>query len=1024
MNVSAWFIHRPVATLLLTLTLVLLGALAFWRLPVASLPQAEFPTLRISASLSGASPDTMATAVATPLENELSGIAGIKEMTSTSTQGSTSITVQFELDKKLDQAIQEVQAALNSAQRDLPAEMTSPPTWRKVNPADAPVLILNVYSPDLPLTTLSDLVDTQLARQLAQIQGVGEVNIFGQQRPALWISADPVRLAAHGLTLADLRQRIAQASQNQPKGTLYGARQTTTLEANDQLTQPRDYANLVLRDVQGQQLRLGDVARVEQRSETPYVYAEQNGRRGLNLSISRQPDANVVQTVDRVMAALPGLQASLPASVDISVLNDRTRTIRTTLHEVEITLLLTMALVVAVMALFLRQWSATLVVAAVLAVSLVATFAGMAVLGFSLNNLSLMALIIATGFVVDDAIVVVENIHRHQERGLSALQAALTGSREIGFTVISISLSLIAVFIPLLFMEGILGRLFREFALTLSLAVLVSIAVSLSLAPMLLARFGQHVPPQSQSGWLARLTAAYGRFLQGWMRRPWLGLGVFAATLGLTVLLFLQLPRGFIPEQDTGFLQGTTRASQETISFADMVQAQKALAAIVARDPDVASYAFSVGSTGGSQSLSTGRFMITLKPRRERQLSAQQWAEHIKPQLAAVRAVRLSLKPAQELNLGVGSGRSSYQLTLTATDPALLRMWAGRLSQAMQQQPVLTEVNSELRLGGVSTMLSFDRQEAARYGLSVADLDAVLYDAFGLRRVGGYQTALGQYRILLTVDERLPRDRSLLSQLVVRSPVTGGLVPLDRVARLLPDTATPAQIDHAGLYPATTISFNVRPGAALGDATAAIARLQQQLQNPPEVRLSYSGSAQAFLESLQSQPWLILAALLAVYVILGVLYEDWRDPLVILSTLPSAGLGALLALWLGGFPLDVMALIGLLLLIGIVKKNGILLVDFARVAHQQGMDLSQAAVAAAVERFRPILMTTLAALLGALPLILSVGEGSELRRPLGVAVVGGLLLSQVLTLLTTPVLYVWLNRALGARLRDAGQTDR
>ncbi len=1022
MNLSALFIRRPVATTLLTLALVALGMLAFLRLPVASLPQAEFPTLRISASLAGASPDTMATAVASPLENELSAISGIKEMTSTSAQGSTSITLQFELEKPLAQAIQEVQAALNTAQRQLPSEMTSAPTWRKVNPADAPILILNVYSPDLPLTRLSNLVDTQLARQLAQISGVGEVNIYGQRRPALWISASPVRLAAHGLTLADIRQKVAQASQNQPKGTLYGEKQTTAINANDQLSDPADYANLVLHDANGQQLRLGDVARVEARSETPYVYAEQNGRQGLNVSVSRQPDANVVETVDRVMAALPNLQSSLPASVEISVLNDRTRTIRATLHEVEITLLLTMALVVGVMALFLRQWSATLVVGVVLTVALVATFAGMALLGFSLNNLSLMALIVATGFVVDDAIVVVENIHRHQEMGKSPMQAALAGAQEIGFTVVSISLSLVAVFIPLLFMGGILGRLFREFAMTLSLAVLVSIAVSLTLAPMLLARSKQAVPPPNPKGWLARLTRAYGRFLQGWLRRPWLGGAVFALTLGLTGWLFVALPKGFLPDQDTGFIQGTARANRETISYTDMVAAQKKLAAVVAQDPDVASYAFSVGSTGGNQNLASGRFLITLKPRNQRNVSAQEWVERIKPKLAEVKTVKLSLRPAQELNLGVGSGRSNYQLTLTAADPVQLVDWTDRLARALQKHPLLTDVNNEQRQGSATTMLEFDRQQAARYGLSVADLDNVLYDAFGLRRIGGYQTAAGEYKILLTVDEALPRDRTLLSQLMVRAPATGALVPLDRFARVLPDAQSPAQIEHAGLYPAATISFNVQPGAALGDATVAIDQVREQLQMPRAIQLRYSGSAQAFSESLQSQPWLILAALLAVYVILGVLYEDWRDPLVILSTLPAAGLGALLALWLAGMPMDVMALIGLLLLIGIVKKNGILLVDFARLARAQGMTLEAAAQLAAVERFRPILMTSIAALLGALPLILSVGEGSELRRPLGVAVVGGLLVSQVLTLLTTPVLYVVINRLMAAGFK-ADQTD-
>lgn len=1005
-NLSAPFIQRPIATSLLTLALILLGILAFFKLPIASLPQAEYPTLRVNASLTGASPETMASAVATPLENAFTGVPGIREMSSTSSMGSTSITLQFQLDRPISQAIQDVQAAINSTQRQLPAAMTNPPTWRKVNPADAPVLILNVRSPDMSLTALSQLTENTLSRQLSQIDGVAEVNIYGQRRPAITLAADPVKLAAYRLTLADVRSAIQQASVNQPTGTLYGRSITSNLDTNGQLTTPEEFGQVIVRNESGRILRVADVATVTVGTESPYVYAEQNGEQGLNVSVSRQPDANVVDTVDRVLAALPTLQQSLPASVTVSVLNDRTRTIRATLHEVEITLLITIALVLIVMGLFLRQLSATLIVGGVLIVSLIATFAGMWLLGFSLNNLSLMALIIAVGFIVDDAIVVVENIHRYLEQGYSAREAALRGTGEIGFTVISISLSLIAAFTPLIFMDGIIGRLFREFALTMTLAIELSIVTSLTLAPMLASRFMKTAPATHGgiSGWFER---QYIRVLRPVLAHPWLTFSFFLATVGATVWLYLVIPKGFVPEQDTGFIQGSATAA-ETISYQDMVARSQALARIIGQDPAVAGYGFSVGSTGGNQSLSSGRFLINLKPVGEREVSARQWINQMRPKLAQVPGIQLSLRPAQDINLGVGSGSGSYQYLLTGPDLAELTKGARGVATALRQVPQITDVNNDQRLGAAVTALEIDRTQAARYGLTTTDINQALYLAYGRPVVGQYQTDSNLYSILLTLNQPNAAQDSL-GMIQLRSPKTGGMVPLLSVARLLPPQSGPVQVVHQGLYPAVSISFSLAPNVALGEAVSAIDRQVATLTLPEGVQGIYSGNAQAFQDSLKSQPLLILAALIAVYIILGVLYESLRDPLIILSTLPSAGLGALLALWLSGMEFSIIALIGIILLIGIVKKNGILLVDFARSQREQGASAYDAIYQACQVRFRPILMTTIAALLGAVPLVVAFGEGAELRKPLGIAIVGGLLLSQVLTLLTTPVLYLLLE---------------
>ncbi|WP_314919270.1 multidrug efflux RND transporter permease subunit [Pseudomonas helleri] len=1011
-SLSAWCVDHPIATVLLTFALVLLGLIAFPRLPVAPLPEAEFPTIQVSAQLPGASPDTMASSVATPLEVQFSAIPGVTQMTSSSALGSTTLTLQFTLDKSIDTAAQEVQAAINTASGKLPKDMPTLPTWRKVNPADSPVLILSISSLQMPGTELSDYVETLLARQISQIDGVGQINITGQQRPAIRVQVSADKLAAIGLTLADIRLALQQTSLNLAKGALYGPSSISTLATNDQLFDADEYGQLIVSYKDGAPVQLRDVARVINGSENDYVQAWSGHRPGVNLVISRQPGANIVETVDRIQAALPGLQAMLPASVEVTVLSDRTQTIRASLHEVEITLLIAVLLVVAVMALFLRQWSATLIVSAVLGVSLIASFALMYVLGFSLNNLTLVAIVVAVGFVVDDAIVVVENIHRHLEAGESMRDAAIKGSSEIGFTVVSISFSLVAAFIPLLFMGGVVGRLFKEFALTATSTIVISVLVSLTLAPTLAALF-MRAPvhhADAKPGFGERLLALYDAGLKRALAHQRLMLGVFGVTLAMAIAGYVLIPKGFFPVQDTGFVLGTSEAASD-ISFSDMTQKHLALARIVGADPAVQAFSHSVGVTGSNQTIANGRFWIALKDRGERDVSASEFIDRIRPQLAKVPGIVLYLRAGQDINLSSGPSRSQYQYVLKSNDGPTLNTWTQRLTEKLRTLPAFRDLSNDLQLGGSITHISIDRKAAARFGLTATDVDEALYDAFGQRQINEFQTETNQYNVILEVDSKQRGKAESLNYFYLRSPLTAEMVPLSAVAKVDAPTSGPLSISHDGMFPAANLSFNLAPGVALGDAVLMLNQAKNEIGMPSTISGNFQGAAQAFQSSLASQPWLILAALVAVYIILGVLYESLVHPLTIISTLPSAGLGALLMLWICGQDFSIMALIGLVLLIGIVKKNGILMIDFALDAQRtRGLSPEEAIYEACLTRFRPIIMTTLAALLGALPLMLGYGTGAELRQPLGIAVVGGLLVSQALTLFTTPVIYLWLER--------------
>nr|WP_288257450.1 multidrug efflux RND transporter permease subunit [uncultured Pseudomonas sp.] len=1010
-NLYAWFMDHPVGTILLTVALVLMGMLAFPRLSIAPLPEADFPTIQITASLPGASAETMASSVATPLEVQFSSISGITEMTSASSLGMLTLTLQFTLDKDIDSAAQEVQAAINTASARLPEDMPSLPIWRKVNPADSPILILSVNSDTLSLIELSDQAETVLARQLSQIQGVGLIDLVGQQRPAIRIQARPEVLAAAGVTMADIREAVQRASVNLPKGALFGSSRISTLAVNDQLFEAHEYEDIIVTYRNGSAVRVKDLATVRLGAENDYTAYWPNGRPGVALVIRRQPGANIVATADRIRAALPALREALPATMEVEVLNDRTRTIRSSLHEVMLTLVIAVVLVIGVMAVFLRQLSATLIVSAVLGVSLVTTCAVMYLAGFSLNNLTLVAIVIAVGFIVDDAIVVVENIHRHLEAGESRYDAALRGVREIGFTVVSISVSLIAAFIPLLFMGGVIGRLFREFALTATAAILISVVVCLTLVPTLAALFMQ--APKHRESRASRFTDGlingYDRALRWALDHQRSMLGVFMLSVVLSVASFMMIPKGFFPLQDTAFVMGFTQAAAD-ISYEEMVAKHKQLEAIISQDPAVISYNHGVGGAA-SDSIGNGRMWLVLSDPGQRDASVSEVIDRLRPQLAQVPGIQVFLRAAQDINIGAGVPRAQYQYVLRAQSSAELAQWTRELTERLRQMPQFQDVSHDLQLDANITRLTIDRDEAARYAFSAVDVDNALYDAFGQRQINEFQTETNQYQVVLELSTAQRGNAESLAYFHLRSPTTGEMVPLRAFARLEAQESGPQVIAHNGMLPAANISFNLSAGVALGDAVAQLEALQLEIGMPASVTGTFQGAAQAFQASLASQPLLILTALLAVYIILGVLYESFVHPLTILSTLPSAGIGAILLLWAWQLDFSIMALIGLILLIGIVKKNGILLIDFALHAQRVGgLSPREAIHQACLTRFRPILMTTLAALLGAVPLMMAFGTGAELREPLGVAIVGGLMLSQMLTLLTTPVVYLALDR--------------
>ncbi|WP_374288071.1 MdtB/MuxB family multidrug efflux RND transporter permease subunit [Pseudomonas fluvialis] len=1016
MNISRPFILRPVATTLCMLALLLAGLLAYRLLPVSALPQVDYPTIRVMTLYPGASPQVMGSAVTVPLERQFGQMPGLAQMSSSSSGGASVITLRFALELSMDVAEQQVQAAINAASNLLPNDLPTPPLYNKVNPADTPVLTLAITSEHVPLPRVHDLVDTRMAQKLAQVSGVGLVSLAGGQRPALRIRVNPQALASYGMTLSDVRQLVNAANVNQPKGNFDGPTKVSMLDANDQLRSPQDYAELILGYQDGATLRLRDVAQIIDGAENQRLAAWAKQNRAVLLNIQRQPGANVIEVVERVQALLPQLQASLPGGLQVTVLTDRTQTIRAAVRDVQHELLLAIALVVMVTFVFLRRLSATLIPSIVVPLSLVATFAVMHLAGFSLNNLTLMALTIATGFVVDDAIVMLENITRYLEQGETPLNAALKGARQIGFTLISLTFSLIAVLIPLLFMQDVVGRLFREFAITLAVAILISLLVSLSLTPMMCARLlktgRQHA--DAEDDWLSRLIAGYARGLQWVLGHQRLTLATALATLGLTVLLYLALPKGFFPVQDTGLLQGISEAPQ-SISFQAMSERQQRLSEVILADPAVASLSAYIGVDGDNSTLNSGRLLINLKPHGEREVSAQQVIDRLRPALAGVPGIELFLQPVQDLSIEDKVSRTQYQFSLESPDSALLHEWAPRLLAALQAQPALRDVSNDQQEQGLQVYVEIDRDAAARLGVSVSSITDALYDAFGQRQISTVFTQSSQYRVVLESAEASQAGPQALEQLHVAG--SGGVpVPLASLARFEQRPAA-LVINHIGQFPAVSFSFNLAPGLALSDALQALEEARQASGLPEGVEIRLQGAAQAFQASLSSTLWLILAAVLTMYIVLGVLYESYIHPITILSTLPSAAVGALLALLLDGSELGLIAIIGIILLIGIVKKNAIMMIDFALEAQrEQGMSAEQAIYQAALLRFRPILMTTLAALFGAVPLMLASGSGAELRQPLGLVMVGGLIASQLLTLFTTPVIYLFFDR-LSQRLR-------
>jgi hydrophobe/amphiphile efflux-1 (HAE1) family protein len=1015
MSISTGFIRRPIATALLTVGITLVGLLAFRQLPISALPSVDTPTIQVTAQLPGADPQTMGASVATPLERQFGQIAGVTQMTSSSGLGNTQITLQFALNRSVDAAAQDVQTAIDAATGQLPKTMPSPPTYRKVNPADVPVLLIALMSDTEPLTKVDDYADSILAQKLSQVPGVSLVTIGGAQKPAVRVQVNPAKLAAAGLDLEQLRTTLGAATVDQPKGVLYGQQQAYTLATNDQLLAANEYDNLIIAYRNGAPVRLRDIGHAVAGAEDITLHGWFNDKPAVVLAIQRQPGANVIATVDRIKAILPQLVNGLPSDIRVEIASDRTQTIRASVSDVQFTLLLTIALVVGVIFLFLRKFWATVIPAVSVPLSLIGTFGVMYLLGYSLDNLSLMGLSIAVGFVVDDAIVMIENISRHIEEGLSPLDAALKGAGEIGFTIVSISVSLVAVFIPLLLMSGVIGRMFQEFAVTVCVAIAVSVLVSLTLTPMMCA-YLLSPSRDEQPGRLSRtletgflaLQSGYEAVLRLALRFKLATLGLMLATVATTVVLFIVIPKGFFPQQDTGMITGITEAASD-VSPDQMASLQRGVIELIAKDPAVANATGYIGPGGPTVTENNGRLFILLKPRNQRDVSADQVIRRLDENLQKLQGIAVFMQATQDINLASRLSKTQYQYTLTDVNQDELNQWASQLYAKLRSLPQLADVATDQANAGRQLKLQIDRDAASRLGIDPAAVDNTLYDAFGQRHVAQLFTTLNSYYVILEVNPSFQLGPFALNRIYVRSS-TGSMVPLSQFTKVETGTA-PLAVNHQSQFPSVTLSFNLAPGAAVGTAVAAIEKATAELHMPSTVATSFQGNAQAFQSSLSSTPILIAAALVAVYLILGMLYESIIHPLTILSTLPSAGIGALLTLMAFGFGLDVIGLIGIILLIGIVQKNGIMLIDFALEAERhRGLTAEQSVYEACRIRFRPILMTTMCAVLGGVPLMIGTGTGSELRQPLGFAMVGGLLLSQVLTLFTTPVVYIYLDR--------------
>jgi multidrug efflux pump len=1025
MNPSRIFILRPVATTLLMIAILIVGILGFLQLPLSALPEVAYPTIQVETFYPGASPEVITSAITAPLEKQFGQMPGLSQMSSTSSAGASVVTLQFTLALSIDVAEQQVQAAISAAQSLLPQDLPAPPIYAKVNPADAPVLTLGITSKVMPLTQVEDLADIRIAQKISQLKGVGIVSISGGQRPAVRVVVNPRAMAAYGLNLDDLRTTISNANQNGPKGTLDGPANAYTLNTNDQIASADEYSRIVIAYKDGSAVRLSDVATLVSGAENSKLGGWMNNSPALILNVQRQPGANVVEVVNLINDLLPSLRASLPAGVDISVLTDRTTTIRASITDVEFELGLAVALVVLVIYVFLRNVPATIIPSLSVPLSLIGTFSVMYFAGFSLNNLSLMALTIATGFVVDDAIVMIENVARYLEFGDTPLQAALKGSGQIGFTIISLTVSLIAVLIPLLFMQDVVGRLFREFAVTLAVTILISAVVSLTLVPMLCAKLLKHSPGKSHDkpqyeGWFRVLLDWYGRTLTRVLEQQRITLYVAIGTLAVTALLYILIPKGFFPVQDTGLIQGVSDAG-ESISYAEMARRQQSLAQAILTDPDVASLSSFIGIDGNNVTLNSGRFLINLKPHGVRKTNLTTVLRRLRDETANVPGVTLYMQPVQDLTLDNTLSRTQYQFTLESADQAALSSFTSKLVTALGQRPELADVVSNQEDNGLAAYITIDRDSAARLGISVGTVDNALYDAFGQRIVSTIFTQSNQYRVIIEADPATYASVDSLSSIYVPS-ASGGQVPLSAIAKVDVEKR-PLLINHLAQFPATTVSFNLSDGTSLGSAVDAIDAAEQNVGNPQSIHTTFQGAALAFRSNLSNELLLLVAAIVVMYIVLGVLYESFIHPITILSTLPSAGIGALLALILAGDDLTIIALIGIVLLIGIVKKNAILMIDFAIEAERhQGLAPREAIYQACMLRFRPILMTTVAAIFGALPLMLGTGVGSELRHPLGISIVGGLLVSQVLTLYTTPVIYLAFDR-IAKRLRGALASD-